>query len=61
MARFRRHVPGVVLFALVACTSIPYRPAPTTPSPSVATADRLIVLGDDGNLRSMAPDGTNVV
>jgi Tol biopolymer transport system component len=61
MARFRRLAPGVMLFTLVACTSIPYRPAPTTPSPTVTTADRLIVLGDDGNLRSMAPDGTNVV
>lgn len=60
MAHVHRLVPGV-LFLLVACTSIPYRPAPTTPSPTVDTADRLIVLGDDGNLRSMAPDGTNVV
>jgi WD40 repeat protein len=61
MGRFHRLAPGILLVVLVACTSIPYRPAPATPSPSVATADRLIVLGDDGNLRSMAPDGTNVV
>ncbi len=61
MGRFHRLVPGLLLVVLVACTSIPYRPAPTTPSPTVATTDRLIVLGDDGNLRSMAPDGTNVV
>jgi Tol biopolymer transport system component len=61
MARVRRLVPGIALVLLVACTSIPYRPAPSTPSPTVATPDRLIVLGDDGNLRSMAPDGTNVV
>lgn len=65
MRRFRRLVPPIVFaivgFVLVACTSIPYRPAPTTPSPTVSTTDRLIVLGDDGNLRSMAPDGSNVV
>ena len=61
MARVRRLVPGFLLFVLVACTMIPYRSAPPTPSPTVATPDRLIVLGVDGNLRSMAPDGTNVV
>ncbi|HEX3301105.1 MAG TPA: hypothetical protein VHW68_13495 [Actinomycetota bacterium] len=61
MARVPRLVPGIALLLVVACTSIPYRPAPTTASPTVSTADRLIVLGDDGNLRSMAPDGTNVV
>jgi Tol biopolymer transport system component len=61
MGRAHRLAPGILLVVLVACTSIPYRPAPATPSPSVATADRLVVLGDDGNLRSMAPDGTNVV
>ena len=61
MARLRRLVPFLSLVILAGCTSIPYRPAPSTPSPVVATADRLIVLGDDGNLRSMAPDGTNVV
>src|SRR3954467_10088196 len=61
MARPHRLIPGLLLLVLVACTSIPYRPAPTSPSPVVSTDDRLIVLGDDGNLRSMAPDGTNVV
>jgi Tol biopolymer transport system component len=61
MARLRRLVPFLSLLILLGCTSIPYRAAPSTPSPVVATADRLIVLGDDGNLRSMAPDGSNVV
>src|SRR6478752_6155842 len=61
MARVPKLVPGILLTLLVASTSIPNRPAPTTPSPTVSTTDRLIVLGDDGNLRSMAPDGTNVV
>src|SRR3954451_17333379 len=61
MARPHRLIPGLLLLVLVACTSIPYRPAPTSPSPVVSTDDRLIVLGDDGNLRSMAPDGSNVV
>jgi Tol biopolymer transport system component len=61
MARLRRLVPFLTPLFLLGCTAIPYRPAPTTPSPVVATADRLIVLGDDGNLRSMAPDGSNVV
>ncbi len=60
MPRLHRLAPGILFLAL-ACTSIPYRAAPTTPSPVVSTPDRLIVLGDDGNLRSMAPDGTNVV
>jgi WD40 repeat protein len=61
MARLRRLVPFLSLLILLGCTSIPYRAAPTTPSPVVETTDRLIVLGDDGNLRSMAPDGSNVV
>src|SRR5262245_60218395 len=61
MAGLRRFAPATTLFVLLACTSIPYRAAPASPSPVVATADRLIVLGDDGNLRSMAPDGSNVV
>lgn len=61
MARPHRLIPGLLLLVLVACTSIPYRPAPSSPSPVVSTDDRLIVLGDDGNLRSMAPDGSNVV
>src|SRR5262245_242120 len=61
MARLRRLVPCALPLVLVACTSIPYRPPPTTPSPVVATADRLIVLCDDGNLRSMAADGSNAV
>src|SRR3954451_688917 len=60
MPRLHRLAPGILFLAL-ACTSIPYRAAPTTPSPVVSTPDRLIVLGDDGNLRSMAPDGSNVV
>jgi Tol biopolymer transport system component len=60
MRRRHRLAPGILLLAL-ACTSIPYRAAPASPSPVVSTPDRLIVLGDDGNLRSMAPDGTNVV
>src|SRR3954468_3798284 len=60
MARPPGLIPGLLL-VLVACTSIPYRPAPSSPSPVVSTDDRLIVLGDDGNLRSMAPDGSNVV
>jgi len=61
MARLRRLLPLLSLLVLLGCTSIPYRSEPTTPSPVVATTDRLIVLGDDGNLRSMAPDGSNVV
>jgi len=61
MARLRTIAPSIALLLVAACTSLPYRPAPSTPSPVVATADRLIVLGDDGNLRSLAPDGTNVV
>src|SRR3954470_13961835 len=61
MARLRTIAPSIALLLVAACTSLPYRPAPSTPSPTVATTDRLIVLGDDGNLRSMAPDGTNVV
>jgi hypothetical protein len=65
----------LILLALAACTSTPYRPsqnaspsviAPssaastsTTASPSTIDVhgDRLIVLRDDGNLTSMAPDG----
>lgn len=61
MSRLHRLAPGFLLVLVVACTSIPYRAAPASPSPVVSTSDRLIVLGDDGNLRSMAPDGTNVV
>src|SRR5262245_8768792 len=62
MTRLPRLALCSLLFTLVACTSLPYRPPPpTTPSPSVDTVDRLIVLGADGNLVSMAPDGTNVV
>src|ERR1044072_6016477 len=61
MSRLHRLAPGFLLVLALACTSIPYRAAPTSPSPVVSTADRLIVLGDAGNLRSMAPDGTNVV
>lgn len=61
MSRLHRLAPGFLLVLAVACTSIPYRAAPASPSPVVSTSDRLIVLGDDGNLRSMAPDGTNVV
>jgi hypothetical protein len=61
MSRLRRLAPGFLLVMALACTSIPYRAAPGSPSPVVSTADRLIVLGDDGNLRSVAPDGTNVV
>ncbi len=61
MSRLHRLAPGFLLVLVVACTSIPFRAAPASPSPVVSTSDRLIVLSDDGNLRSMAPDGTNVV
>src|SRR3954467_4984242 len=61
MARLRTIVSSIALLLVAACTSLPYRSAPRTPPPGGGTADRLIVLGDDGNLRSLAPDGTNVV
>ena len=61
MARFRRLVPGALVLALAACTSLPYRPPSTPTPPDVTTSDRLIVLRADGNLASMAPDGTDVV
>ena len=61
MARLRRLVPGALVLALAACTSLPYRPQPTPTPPAVTTSDRLIVLGADGNLVSMAPDGADVV
>jgi Tol biopolymer transport system component len=75
MARSVR-LPVVLGLALIAsaCTSTVYRPSssetPATPSdvapptslaPADATGDRLIVLRDDGNLASMAPDGGSVV
>ncbi len=61
MARFRRLVSGALVLALAACTSLPYRPPSTPTPPAVTTSDRLIVLRADGNLASMAPDGTDVV
>jgi Tol biopolymer transport system component len=61
MARLRRLLPGAIVLTLAACTSLPYRPQPTPTPPAVTTSDRLIVLRTDGNLVSMAPDGTDVV
>ena len=66
---------GLLFILLAACTSTPYRPtdsgspattasASTAASPSAVAAvhgDRLIVLRDDGNLTSMAPDGGAIV
>src|SRR4051812_38830757 len=66
---------GLLFILLAACTSTPYRPsdseslattasASTGASPSAVAdvhGDRLIVLRDDGNLTSMAPDGGAIV
>jgi Tol biopolymer transport system component len=64
---------GVVLVTLAACTSTQYRPSPSATSadasgapvssvPAVDVAgDRLVVLGADGNLTSIAPDGSAAV
>jgi TolB protein len=64
---------GLLAFTLLsvgACTSPIYRPGPTgTPNPTSSVAspgadvseDRLIVLRDDGNLASIAPDGSAAV
>jgi len=66
---------ALALIVLGACPSTVYRPSPTvtsapsgsaTTTPSAAApadvrGDRLIVLRDDGNLASMAPDGTDIV
>jgi WD40 repeat protein len=73
MARTARA--AVILIVLAACTSTPYRPSENASSGSVAPSsasssppavadvhgDRLIVLRDDGNLTSMAPDGGGAI
>lgn len=65
---------ALALLMVGACTSTPYRPSqtgtssamPASSAPSASTTtdvsgDRLIVLRDDGNLASMAPDGGAIV